>query len=55
MMLRSVNWQLVADLSGQCVLQISSCEALFLDCLILEDRTNNVPRNLGNYIKICAA
>ena len=55
MMLRSVDWQLVTDVSAQCVLQMYRCEAAFLDCLILEDGTNGLSRNIGNYIPICAA
>ena len=55
MMLRSVDWQLVTDVSAQCVLQMYRCEADCLDCLILEDGTKSLSRNLSNYIPISAA
>jgi hypothetical protein len=48
MTFRSVDYQLVTEISGQCVLQISRREAVFFDCLILEDGTNKLSRNLGN-------
>ena len=48
MTFRSVDWQLVTNVSGQCVLQMCRCEAVFLDCLILADGTHRLSRNLGN-------
>jgi len=47
-MFRSVDGQLVTDISGQCILQLSRCEAVLLDCLILEDGSNRFSRNLGS-------
>jgi hypothetical protein len=48
MMLRSIDWQLITKVSGQCIVQMSRCGAVFLEFLTLEDGTNKLSQNLGN-------
>ena len=47
-MLRRVDWWLVTDVSGQPISYIFKGQAVFLDCLTGEDRTDKLSRNVGN-------
>jgi hypothetical protein len=44
-MLRSVDWQVVTDVSGQ---HRSHLQEFFLDCLTFEDGADRLSRNVGN-------
>ena len=52
-MLRSVNWQLVTDISGQIINPIFKGQAIH--SLTLEDGTDNLSRNVGKYLPAQAA
>jgi hypothetical protein len=51
-MLRSIDWYLVGDVSGQLVGLIFKDQAVQQDCLILEDKTDKLSRNFGNKLPI---
>jgi hypothetical protein len=53
-MLRSVDWQLVADVSGQLVGPIFKGQTV-MECLTSEDGTNVLSQNLGNQPPMYAA
>jgi len=55
-MLRSVDWYLVVDVSGQpMALNFNSQAVHFLYRLTLEDRSDRLSRNVGNYVQINTA
>jgi hypothetical protein len=49
-MLRSVDCQLVTDISGQPISPI-----FYLECLTIEDGTDSLSQNVGNELPINAA
>jgi hypothetical protein len=55
-MLRSVDWWLATDVSGQPIAPIfkdQTAEEEFLDCLSHEGETDRLPRNVGYYNQRC--
>ena len=48
-MLRSVYWWLVTDVSGKPIGSIFTGQEVQEDCLILENRTDGLSRNVDNY------
>ena len=52
-MLRSVDWQLIADVSGQSIGTISKGQAVQEECILLgmfEDGIDSLSRNVGMYL-----
>jgi hypothetical protein len=47
-MLRSVDWQLVTDVSGEPIGPIFNDQAVQMNCLALEDGIYMLSRNVGN-------
>jgi hypothetical protein len=47
-MLRSIDWELVTDVSGQLIGPIFKGQSLFLECLTLEGGIDGLSLNVSN-------